>query len=227
MVGRTSHTMKKMFVLSVIVTGLLLLAAVAILGASGLVRRTAAGKVLSERDRLPANDVGLVLGTSKFSGPHRRRNPHFDNRMMAAAELYRAGKVRHLLLSGDNGTRGYDEPTDMKAALLALGVPADAMTLDDAGFRTLDSVVRAKAVFGQKRLTIITDGFHTYRAVFLALHEGIDAVAYPSREVAARDSFKSRVREYLADVRACLDLYILRTKPKFLGAPVEVRVAKR
>ena len=102
--------------------------------------------------------------------------------MTAAALLYRSGRVRHLLLSGDNGTRGYDEPADMQAALLALGVPADAMTLDDAGFRTLDSVVRAGGeVFGQRRLTIITDRFHAYRAVFLTRQAGIDAVAFPVR----------------------------------------------
>ena len=82
--------------------------------------------------------------------------------------LYHSGRVRGLLLSGDNGSRGYDEPADMKNSLMALGVPGGAITLDDAGFRTLDSVVRAKEVFGQRRLTIITDRFHCFRAVFLA-----------------------------------------------------------
>ena len=171
--------------------------------------------------------MALILGTSKFSGPQRAANPHFDHRVAAAAELYRAGKVKALLLSGDNGTRGYDEPADMRAALLALGVPAAAMTLDDAGFRTLDSVVRARQVFGQRSLTIVTDRFHSYRAIFLARHQGVDAVAFPSQEVDLRWSLKSRVREYLADVRACLDLYVLRTRPRFLGAPIPVRVAGR
>ena len=89
----------------------------------------------------------------------------------------------------------------MKAALIERGVPADALTLDDAGFRTLDSVVRAKEVFGQRKLTVITDRFHAYRAVFLAEHYGIDAVAYPSAEVEMRWSFKARTRECFADVR--------------------------
>ncbi len=200
---------------------------VAILAASAKVHKAAVGRVHAKSADLPGNEVGLVLGTSKFSGPRKDRNPHFDHRVAAAAHLYRSGKVRHLLLSGDNGTRGYNEPADMRAALLALGVPDNAMTLDAAGFRTLDSVARARRVFSQRRLTVITDDFHVDRALFLSAHEGIDAVAFPSQEVAMRDSAKSRVREYLADVRACLDVYVLRTRPRFLGVPIELRMAGR
>ena len=218
---------KKLIVLLALLAAVPVLAGVAVTIAAGLVHRAAAGRVYTNPASLPENGVGLVLGTSKFSGPGRHPNPHFDHRMEAAAALFRAGKVRGLLLSGDNGTRGYDEPADMKTALLALGVPAEALTLDDAGFRTLDSVVRARKVFGQSRLTIITDRFHTYRAVFLARRQGIDAVALASEEVALRYSFKSRVRECLADVRACLDLYVLHTRPRFLGEPMPVHFARR
>ncbi len=195
-------------------------------GSVWTIHRAASDRVYDRLAELPANDVGLVLGTSPrtASGEH---NPHFDNRMAAAAQLYQAGKVRSLLLSGDNGTRGYDEPAEMKTALLALGVPAEALTLDDAGFRTLDSVVRARAVFGQTRLTVVTDRFHAYRAVFLARHKGIDAVAFPSREVDVRASLKSRVRECGADLKACLDLWVLHTRPHFLGQPIPVRIARR
>ena len=205
---------------------LCLLGILALVCSYWVVRRSAAGRIYGNAKQAPLNDVGLVLGTSKFTRG-RFHNPHFDGRMTAAALLYRSGRVRHLLLSGDNGSRGYDEPADMKTALLALGVPAEAMTLDDAGFRTLDSVVRARQVFGQQRLTIVTDRFHAYRAVFLARNRGIDAVAFPSAEVDLRSSFKSRVRESLADVKACLDLWVLRTQPKFLGEPIPVRVAGR
>ncbi len=199
---------------------------VATAGAVWVVHGAAGGRVYDDLATLPLNDVGLVLGTSPrtASGEH---NLHFDNRMAAAAQLYHAGRVRHLLLSGDNGTRGYDEPADMKAALLGLGVPAEAMTLDDAGFRTLDSVVRARAVFGQTRLTVVSDRFHVYRAVFLAKHNGVDAVAFPSRDVEVRASLKSRVRECGADLKACLDLWVFHTRPKFLGEPIPVRVANR
>jgi len=201
--------------------------AAAVLVPVWLVRQAAAGRIFDDAAGVPVNDVALVLGTSKRTARGHYDNPHFTHRMDAAAALYRRGRVRGLLLSGDNGSRGYDEPADMKNALLALGVPAAAITLDDAGFRTLDSVVRAKEVFGQKRLTIITDRFHSYRAVFLARHYGIDAVAFPSREVAIRYSAKSRAREILADVKACIDLYVLHTQPKFLGDPVGVRIAER
>lgn len=210
---------------------LLLLAACAAVGfvtagAVWTVRRAAVGKVYDDPQVLPVNDVGLVLGTSTHV-PGGGHNLHFDNRVAAAAKLYQTGRVRHLLLSGDNGTRGYNEPADMRRALLDLGVPDDAMTLDYAGFRTLDSVVRARAVFGQHRLTIITDRFHAYRAVFLAMHNGLDIVAFPSQEIDLRTSLKSRVREWGADLKACLDLWVLHTSPKFLGQPIAVQIAKR
>ena len=196
-------------------------------GCVWLVRGSAGDRIVDDPSRLPVNDVGLVLGTTKRTTWGHYDNPHFTHRMEAAAALYRTGRVRHLLLSGDNGSRGYDEPADMKNALLASGVPEEAMTLDDAGFRTLDSIVRARQVFGQRRVTIITDRFHCYRAVFLARHYGLDAVAFPSPEVDLRYSAKARVREVLADVKACLDLYVLHTRPKFLGDPIAVRVAGR
>jgi SanA protein len=114
------------------------------------VLRSSGSRVFTDERDLPSNDVGLVLGVSRWG------NPHFATRTEAAALLYHQGKVKHLLLSGDNHVAGYDEPSDMKQAVLALGVPESAITLDYAGFRTLDSVVRAKQVFGQSKLTIIT-----------------------------------------------------------------------
>src|SRR3954469_12537817 len=96
-------------------------------------------RVFQDRKAIPANDVGLVLGTS----PRLKSgniNWHFKVRMDAAAKLFRERKVQHLLVSGDNHILGYDEPTEMKDALVKLGVPETAITLDYAGFRTLDSV---------------------------------------------------------------------------------------
>jgi SanA protein len=178
----------------------------------------ASGRVIASAADLPRNDVCLVLGTSPLTAGGRLRNAHFDHRMAAAAELYAKGRVRQLLLSG-NGAPGDEEPEAMRAALLALGVPSGALFLDQAGFRTLDSVVRARKVFGVKKLTIVTDRFHCYRAIFLARAFGLDAVAFPSADVTVRRSFKTRVRECLADVKACLDVYALRTRPKLLGPP--------
>ncbi|MBI3879771.1 MAG: YdcF family protein [Verrucomicrobia bacterium] len=180
--------------------------------------------VFTDISTLPANDVGLVLGTAP-TVKGGRTNLHFRNRIAAAAELWRVGKVKHLLLSGDNHTATYDEPTAMKGALLALGVPERAMTLDYAGVRTLDSVVRARKVFGQARLTLITDDFHAHRAVFLARHSGVEAVVFCSERVPASWSFRSRAREVAARCLAALDVFVFRRGPHFLGEPVEIQIA--
>lgn len=189
------------------------------------ITRSTRSAVFTEMNALPQNDVALVLGTGKLLRGSGRINPHFRKRVEAAAALYHAGMVKHLLLSGDNHIAGYDEPTDMKESLVTLGVPESAITLDYAGFRTLDSVVRARKVFGQSQVTIVTDDFHAARAVFLARHEGLDAVAFCSAKVSARFLARSRVREVGARVKAALDVYVLHTRPHFLGEPAEIRVA--
>jgi SanA protein len=180
--------------------------------------------IFTDKTALPQSDVALVLGTGKLLRGSGNINPHFRKRIEAAAELYHAGKVKHLLLSGDNHIAGYDEPTDMAEALMALNVPPSAMTLDYAGFRTFDSVVRAKKVFGQSQVTIVTDDFHVARSVFLARHEGMDAVAFCSAKVSTRFSARSRVREVGARVKAALDVYVLNTQPRFLGEPVQIQL---
>ena len=145
--------------------------------------------------------------------------------MDAAAKLYHAGKVRHLLLSGDNGTRGYDEPTAMKKALLARGVPESALHLDYAGFRTLDSMARAKMVFGVREVTVITDDFHLARSLFLADSFGLKAVGYSPAPVPLSASVKTRVRETVARPASLVDVYVLHRQPKFYGPKVELRLA--
>lgn len=195
---------------------LLLLGAVPAIGGNLWITLRAHGRVFSRFNDVPVNDVALVLGTSsRTRGGHR--NPFFAGRISAAAELFRAGKVRHLLLSGDNGTVRYDEASEMRRALVKEGVPESAMTLDYAGFRTLDSVARAHDVFGLARVTIVTDDFHAERSVLLARHFGIDAQVFCSRPVPLRWSKKTRLREIAARLKALLDLYVLRTKPHFLG----------
>ncbi|MGZ5024542.1 MAG: SanA/YdcF family protein [Chthoniobacterales bacterium] len=183
----------------------------------------AAGRIYSNLLDVPVANVGLVLGTSRLvHGGYE--NPFFAGRISAAAELYHSKRVRHLLLSGDNHIAGYDEPSDMRDALIEQGVPQDAMTLDYAGFRTLDSFARAKKVFGLSHLTIVTDDFHAARAVLLARHFRIDARAYISPPVPLKWSIKTRLRELGARCKAVLDLYVLRTKPHFLGPPIPLPI---
>jgi SanA protein len=162
------------------------------------------------------SDVALVLGTSKTLA-NGWGNHFFQRRMEAAAELYHAGKVSQLLLSGDHSSADYNEPADMRDALLAKGVPESAMTLDSAGMRTLDSVVRAREIFGLKSCLIVTDDFHLPRAVFLANHFGLPATGYETEPLAWNVSVKTRLREYLARVKVLLDVYLLGTEPRHLG----------
>lgn len=173
-------------------------------------------KVFSDYRQLPDNEVGLVLGTSNKL-TNGSPNPFFENRIKTAAALYHERKVSHFILSGDNRTRYYNEPMEMKKALVKLGVPASAITLDYAGLRTLDSVVRSKEIFGQNRITIITQPFHCYRAIFISNYYNIDAVAVVASEPAQEEAFKVYFREYLARTKAILDLYILKTAPRHLG----------
>jgi SanA protein len=177
----------------------------------------ARGRIFRSVESVPERDVGLVLGTAKTT---RRGNPnlHFNHRIKAAAALYHAGKVRHLLVSGDNHVAGYDEPTDMRDALVAAGVPDAVITRDYAGFRTLDSVVRANLVFGLSRVTVISEEFHCPRALWIARRHGLDAVAFAAPDVnRAGWSARVKAREYFARAWCALDLYVLRRGPKFPG----------
>ena len=102
----------------------------------------------------------------------------------------------------------------MLKALLKLGVPASAITLDYAGLRTLDSVVRCKKIFGQNKFIIITQPFHSYRALFISRYHDIDAIAMVTEEPDFEYSVKVRLREYVARTKAVLDLYVLKTPPR-------------
>jgi SanA protein len=157
-----------------------------------------------------------VLGTSSRLA-NGTPNAFFDHRMQAAADLYRLGKINHIIVSGDNRTRFYNEPIEMKRALLKLGVPDSAITLDYAGLRTLDSVIRSKEIFGQDHITIITQPFHSYRALFISHYFNIDAIALVAKDPEQQPSPKVYLREYLARAKAILDLYILKTSPRHLG----------
>jgi SanA protein len=140
-------------------------------------------------------------------------------------ELFKSGKVRHLIVSGDNSVKHYDEPTDMRDALVAAGVPMNAITCDYAGFRTLDSVVRAKTVFGLTNFTIVTEAFHCPRSVWIAQRHGLDVVAFAAPDLSARWSARVKMREALARTWCAVDLYVLNRQPKFAGPPEKLLLA--
>lgn len=178
-------------------------------------------QLYSDVNHVPQRKVGLVLGASKTTS-RGTANLYFNYRIQAAYELFKAGKIQYLLLSGDNHVKGYDEPSDMREALMALGVPGSCIVLDYAGFRTLDSVVRANEVFGEDSVTIVSQEFHNQRALFIANKNNINAIAFNAKEVNRNYSLKTRIREYFARVKCVLDIYVLYTSPKFLGDKIKI-----
>jgi SanA protein len=205
--------------LKVSIYTILSLAAVIIL-ANIWVVYSVADKVFDELEQVEARDVALVLGTSR-SINGRDENPFFTYRIQAAAQLFFAGKVKHIIVSGDNSSQYYNEPRDMRKALIKLGVPAECITMDFAGLRTLDSVVRCKKIFQQKRFIIVSQGFHNYRALFIAQQHNIDAIAFNAKYPKSASN-KVIYREYLARPKALLDIYCFDTQPKFLGDKVNI-----
>lgn len=179
--------------------------------------------VYADWKQLPENRIALVLGTSHKTSKGDP-NPFFERRMDLAAQLYTNGKIDHFIVSGDNRSKYYNEPLAMKKALLKRGVPDSAITLDYAGLRTLDSIVRCKEIFGQNKITIVTQPFHSYRALFICDFYDMDAVAMVTDEPGGKAGFKLTFREYFARTKAVLDLYVLKTSPKFMG-PKEVIVS--
>lgn len=180
-------------------------------------------QIFTDTGKIPANDVAVLLGASKktkFGGD----NLFFKYRIEAAAELYKAGKIKHIIVSGDNHKKEYDEASDMCDALIALGVPDSCITLDYAGFRTLDSMVRCLKVFGQKNITVISQEFHNQRALFIGNYYEMNCVAFNAKDVPSQYSTKTKLREYVAKFKAVLDLYVLGTEPKFLGAEKKIKL---
>lgn len=160
-------------------------------------------------DSLPVREAALVLGTSKgVSGGGD--NLYFKYRMEATSALFKQGKVKYLILSGNNDSEYYNEPQDMQTALLSLGVPADAMILDFSGKRTYDSVLRTKYLFKQDSIIIVSQNFHTARALYIAHQEGLDAIAFAAQDVPDGYSYFTLIREYLARVKAILDVQLLK-----------------
>ena len=185
------------------------------------VENAAEGLVFENVASVPRNRVALLLGTN----PQNRRggpNSYFTNRIKTAADLYHSGKVEYIIASGDNHTRLYDEPTAMRDSLVGLGVPADRIILDYAGFRTFDSVVRAKEVFGCESLTIISQSDHNARALYIARDKGIEAVAVAAPLRAGRFvRTRLTLREWLARDKMMLDIWFGR-EPHFLGEKIEI-----
>ena len=177
--------------------------------------------VFENPEDIPVMPTALVLGTAPTTRDGAT-NIYFAARIAATKALFDAGKIERILVSGDNRSHDYNEPQAMKDALVARGVPAKKIYCDYAGLRTLDSVVRAKEIFGQEKVVVVSQAFHCERAVFLARSRDIEAIGF----VAANnpplfDKIKLWMRERLARVVAVSDIIFMRS-PKHLGDPVSI-----
>lgn len=196
---------------------LLLLACGGMMGVcNAVVKHHAQGRIYADVNDIPYRKVGLVLGTVPVKNGHQNR--YYQYRMDAAAELYFANKVSYLLLSGDNHISHYNEPESMRKSLVERGVPDSVIYLDCAGFRTFDSMVRAKKVFAQDSVTVVSQQWHNERAIYIAEHYGLDAIALSARDytVGRKIYLKNHLREALAKVKVVLDL-LFNKQPHFLG----------
>ncbi|MFM7189164.1 MAG: vancomycin high temperature exclusion protein [Armatimonadota bacterium] len=210
----TPKNRKRIRLAGIISCALLSTVCIASVVSERIVTSAAAGRLYDATADVPARDVAVVLGTSpKVAGG--RPNVLYEARIDAAAQLYTAGRVRCLLVSGDNGDLRYNEPTRMRADLIKRGIPAKDVVCDYAGFRTLDSIVRAQKVFGQDRYVIVSQPFHNERAVYLARQRGIDAVAFNAVEAPLGAGLW--IRERIARFTAILDVNVFNRQPRFLG----------
>ena len=208
--------LKRLFTL---ICCLILLAGVTALGLDRWISWKTAPYIYENVSQLPHREVGVVLGTSKYYRTGEL-NQYYLYRIQGALNAYNSGKVNYLLLSGDNALQSYNEPRTMRKDLIRAGVDPANIVLDYAGFRTLDSIVRTRKVFDTNDFTIITQRFHCERALFIAMHQGIEAQCYavPS----PKNMMGIRVREVAARIAALADLYIFKSEPRYLGPLIPI-----
>jgi len=206
---------------SIVVLYLLLVVIGMIIVANIVITRSARNETFNDVKSIPYNKVGMLPGTSKYIH-HKQPNQYFDNRIKAAVDLFNAKKISFIVISGDNNSKNYNEPRDIKNVLIEQGVPDSVIYLDYAGFRTYDSVIRMDKIFGQQQYTIISQKFQNERAIYIAkkFHQSI--IGYNAADVNRYYGFKTNLREALARVKVFLDL-VTHKKPKFLGEKIEIK----
>ena len=176
------------------------------------------GRLFTDVSALPATKVGLIFGTTdRVNG---RENLYFRYRIDAAVRVWKSGKLETLIVSGDNRSPYYNEPEKMKQALIERGIPGTRIVCDFAGLRTLDSVVRAKEIFGANSILLISQRFQNERAIYLAKANGIEAYGFNARDVETQAGLKTRIREVGARVKMWLDVNFLYTRPIHLGKKI-------
>ena len=191
--------MKKflVFVAIMVVFGLFV-----VIGCQIAVTSAAKGRMYDDVKEIPHRKVGLLLGTSPL-GRSGRPNQFYLRRLDATVALYNAEKIDRIVISGARRGDDYDEPTEMRNDLVKRGLPDSIFVLDGEGHRTISSIVRTKEVFAEDSVTIISQKFHNERALFLARHNGVDAIAFNAENTASRRwRLMMVLREILARVKA-------------------------
>ena len=210
---------KRIFKITLIIS--VIIVSILTIWANALVTNSTKSFITGDIRNVSENKVGLLLGTSR-NLKNGNENDFFFNRIDATVQLFKSGKIKNIIISGDNSKINYNEPLDMKVELVRNGIPDSVIYLDYAGFRTLDAVVRAKEIFGQSSYIVISQKFHNERAVYLARKYGIDAYGYNAKEVTAYKGFKTKLRELFARDKMFLDL-MFGVKPKFMGERIILR----
>ncbi|MBA2662027.1 MAG: YdcF family protein [Bradymonadaceae bacterium] len=189
-------------------------------GSALWVERYSQAFIYEQIEAVPSRPTAIVLGARVYADGSP--SPALQDRLHAALDLYRAGKVRRILVSGDHGRHGYDEVNAMHAWLIERDVPVEDVFLDHAGFRTLDTMERARQIFEVREAIVCTQRFHQHRSVFLARRAGIDAVGLVAdRRVYLHEGANAR-REFVARVMAVADSYLLKRSPRYLGDPIPI-----
>lgn len=195
-----------------------------IFGSSFWVRRSANGKIVTLQSALAAHrsyaDVVIVLGARVYADGSV--SPALEDRLYTAWQLYRSGVVTKILLSGDHRRARYDEVNAMLRWMLLRGVPTSALYLDHAGFRTLDTMLRAARIFRVRRAFVATQEFHLARAIFLADYAGIETLGVIADRRIYPDARRDSLRETLARTRAVFDRYVLRLGPTLGGQQIPI-----
>ncbi|MFM7024071.1 MAG: vancomycin high temperature exclusion protein [Flavobacteriales bacterium] len=213
--------MKKIFkYIFIIATTGLVISVLLLYYANNKIESNAIGKTFTEVDKVPHFKCGLLLGTSKFlkSG---RLNVYYAKRIKAAVNLVKSGKVEYLIISGDNSRKTYDEPTDMKNDLVAGGIDSNKIYLDYAGFRTFDSMVRCKEIFGQDSILVISQQFHNERAIYIGEQQDMFVRGFNASDVSKAYGKWTMLREAFARVKVLVD-FTIGAEPKFLGEKIVV-----
>lgn len=217
--NKTIKTIKK---LAKILVVLILILMISVFTINYCIVKSTENKIYKCADSIPKHKTAIVLGTGKYIRKNYV-NPYYKYRIDAAVKLFNANKTTYFIASGDNHIINYNEPKNIKNDLVKNGIRENNIYLDYAGFRTLDSMVRCKKIFGQDSIIVISQPFHLYRAIYIAKHYDINAVGFEATDVHVKYGYGVRIREVLARVKAFIDLKIINKQPKFLGEPIIIK----